>query len=45
MTGIYELDLKGLSAITNLSFDLNTIRTIANNPTGYLLIDVIYEGV
>jgi hypothetical protein len=40
-TGIYELDLEGLSEITALSFDGTSIETINSNNNAYLLIDVI----
>lgn len=42
-TGIYELDLEGLSTITHLRFDQSSINTIANNPAAYLIIDTISE--
>lgn len=43
-TGIYELELKGITEITSLYFDydgLNTINNKYNNQ--YLLIDIIYD--
>lgn len=42
-TGIYELDLEGLSEITSLSFDPTSIESINKNNNAYLIIDVICE--
>ena len=41
-TGIYELDLEGLSEITQLSFDPLSIEAINKNNSAYLIIDIIY---
>lgn len=43
-TGIYELNLEGLSEITALKFDYGSVDTIAKNDNAYLIIDIIYEG-
>lgn len=43
-TGIYELDLEGLSEITRLTFDKGSIDRIANNASAYLIIDLIYDN-
>lgn len=43
-TGIYELDLNGLTEITALSFDKNSISTIQTTNGAYLIVDVIYEA-
>ena len=43
-TGIYELELEGISKINSLKFDSKSLNLIKNNPNGYLIIDVIYEG-
>jgi hypothetical protein len=40
-TGIYELDLEGLSEITNLSFDASSVESISRNNNAYLIVDVI----
>lgn len=40
-TGIYELDLEGLSEITHLAFDAASISSINNNPNAYLIIDIV----
>ena len=42
-TGIYELDLEGLSTITDLHFDGPSISSIDANENAYLIIDVITE--
>lgn len=42
-TGIYELDLSSGTFITNLRFDIESIRTIENISTAYLIVDVVYE--
>lgn len=44
-TGIYELDLEGLSEITALSFDSTSLSYIANNETAGLIVDAIYNVV
>ena len=43
-TGIYELDVDGISTITSLKFDKKSIETINNNPNAHLIIDFIYES-
>ena len=43
-TGIYELDLEGISKINNLYFDSTSLKLIADNPNAFLIIDVIYES-
>ena len=43
-TGIYELDVDGLTEITNLTFDTTAINLIKSNPsTAYLSVDIIYD--
>lgn len=42
-TGIYELDLNGLSEITAIKFDTASINAIAINQNGYLIVDILYE--
>ena len=42
-TGIYELDLQGLTEINSLQFDANSINLIATNDNAYLIVDMIYE--
>lgn len=42
-TGIYELDLNGLSEITSISFDGKSLDAISNNSNAYLIVDLIYE--
>lgn len=43
-TGIYELDLEGISKINSLDFDPKSLKLIADNPNAFLIIDVIYES-
>lgn len=38
-TGIYELNVDGMTVITNVQFDKNTLTSAT-----YIIIDVIYEG-
>lgn len=42
-TGIYELDLEGLSTITDLRFDIRSLSAIDANENAYLIVDVITE--
>lgn len=42
-TGIYELNLEGLSKITSISFDSKSIKAIEENDGAYLIIDIVYE--
>ena len=42
-TGIYELDLNGLSEITNLYFSQASIQAIEDSSTS-LIIDILYEN-
>jgi hypothetical protein len=41
-TGIYELDLEGISQITDLRFDSNSLTAVENNDSAYLIIDIVY---
>ena len=43
-TGIYELELEGISKITNLSFDMKSLELIDSSNSAYLIIDIIYES-
>ena len=43
-TGIYELELEGISKINSLKFDSKSLKLIADNPNAFLIIDVIYES-
>ena len=43
-TGIYELDLEGISKINSLDFDSTSLDLITKNPNAFLIIDVIYES-
>lgn len=42
-TGIYELDLNGLSEITSLKIDAQSLNMISRNANAYLIVDIIYE--
>ena len=42
-TGIYELDLEGLSEITDLHFEASSVESINKNNNAYLIIDVISD--
>lgn len=42
-TGIYELDVQGLTEIHSIQFDASSIALIKNNSNAYLIIDMIYE--
>ena len=42
-TGIYELDLNGLSEVTSLKFDMQSLNAISKNANAYLIVDIIYE--
>lgn len=42
-TGIYELELEGISEITDIYFDSTSLELIDNNDNAYLIIDIIYD--
>jgi hypothetical protein len=42
-TGIYELDLNGLSEITSIKIDMSSLNSINKITNGYLIVDIIYE--
>ena len=42
-TGIYELELEGMSEIIALTFEKKSIDMIDRNPNAYLIVDIIYE--
>lgn len=43
-TGIYELNLEGISPITKLAFDQGSLALIQSSPNAYLIVDIIYES-
>ena len=43
-TGIYELELEGISSIEALRFERESIEAIENNPNVGLIVDIVYEG-
>lgn len=42
-TGIYELNVDGLSNITDIKFDGESLNLINNSTNAYLIVDYIYE--
>ncbi len=42
-SGVYEIDFNNKTSIGSLSFDLESIELIHQNPGGYLIVDIIYE--
>lgn len=42
-TGIYELELEGISEINSLFFDKNSLQVIEEIGNAYLIIDALYE--
>lgn len=42
-TGIYELNLEGLTYINGIQFDKTSLDNISNNSNAVLIIDYIYE--
>lgn len=43
-TGIYELELEGISSIEALRFDKNSLKSIETSPNVGLIVDIVYEG-
>ena len=43
-TGIYELDLEGQTEITQIQMDGGSMKTINDNDSAYLIIDIIYDN-
>lgn len=43
-TGIYDLDLNGLTEITALQFAATSLNAIKNNNNAYLIVDIIYDN-
>ena len=42
-TGVYELNLQGLTEINSLQFDASSLSLIKSNESAYLIVDIIYE--
>lgn len=42
-TGIYELELEGIAEINSMTIDPNSLKTIQNVGSAYLIIDALYE--
>lgn len=43
-TGIYELELEGISEITDMYFDSTSLNLIEENPNAHLIIDVLSDA-
>ena len=43
-TGIYDIELNGLTEITHLRFDAESMNLIDANRDSYLIVDFIYEA-
>lgn len=43
MTGIYELNVDGLSRISSIRFKTESLNVVRQNPNAYLIIDFLYE--
>lgn len=41
-TGIFQLDLQGLTTISDITFTNDSLDLIRNSQTGYLIIDYVY---
>lgn len=44
-SGLYQLNLNGAVRITSLRFDSTSVTAVTNNPNGYIIVDIVYEGV
>jgi hypothetical protein len=42
-TGIYEVDLEGVSPITKIAFNQESLDIIENTANAYLIVDMIYD--
>lgn len=42
-TGIYDLELNGMTEINHISFAAESMNLINQNPDSYLIVDFIYE--
>lgn len=43
-TGIYDLELDGVTQITHLCFAEDSLQMLESNADSYLIIDIIHEG-
>ena len=43
-TGIYELNVQGMTEISSLQFDSTSLSLINSNNNAYLIVDMLYEG-
>ena len=44
-TGIYDLDLEGISEINKIYFDRTSIDAIDKNSNAFLIVDIVYDKV
>ena len=44
-SGLYQLNLNGAVRITSLRFDATSVNAVTENENGYIIVDVVYEGV
>lgn len=44
-TGIYDLELDGVTHITHLSFAEESLKMLENTANSYLIVDIIHEGL
>lgn len=42
-TGIYELDLNNQTQINKITIDNDSLNMINNNPSAYLIVDILYD--
>ena len=43
-TGIYELDIDGMTEITKLQFNSRSLQTISNSSNASLIVDIVYNA-
>ena len=44
-TGVYDLDLEGISEINKIYFDRTSIDAIDKNSNAFLIVDIVYDKV
>ena len=42
VSGIYDLDIKNGFRVTDLRFSEESLNLISNNPTSFLIVDILY---
>ena len=43
-TGLFELDFTDGSGVISLSFNKTSLNYIINNPSAWIIVDMVYEG-